>query len=180
MEKHQAFGFLRRFKTLLGLVLLCVVLGGWLLPRYYTVHYGAGDYAADFPVVAMQPDSNPDLTGLGEWSPLHYAWTEDTDFVSPYNEQQHIYFRSVGSGSETHYELKAVTAIDTQTAAYRLVDGRPQPMYLRVTGLIVWMHAVVITLSAAVLILIIQVVLGLVRSSSLSPQAKKKLRRYRR
>lgn len=179
MLKNKKLGWLMKFKTLALLAVVFISLGAWLLPRYHTVHYRLGDSIREFPVLAAFHNSMPSLIAIGDLSEHHTLWKEETDFEDG-NMQQHVYFTTVEKGGKTHYEIKAVSTLYTVKAAYHIIDNQPQPIYQRVTGLVVWTQAFWITLALAVLILVIQVVLGLVRSSSMSPQQKKKLRRYQK
>lgn len=178
MLRRKKLNFLLKFKTLALLSVVFISLGAWLLPHYHTVHYQAGDLAQDFPVLTSNGTS-PSITALRDLSAAEILWKEKTDFEDDFN-QHHIYFTPIKKDEQTHYEIKAVSTLYTFQAAYYIIDDKPQPIYERVTGLTVWTEAFWITLALAVLILVIQVVLGLVRSSTLSPQAKKKLRRYQR
>lgn len=181
VKPSQKRNFLGQFKTLALLAVVFVSLGGWLLPAYYTTEYRLGDSIRSFPVVVVKASGMADaalltdIASLGEHAVLQ---TEAVDFVSQHNEQDHIYFRPITENGQTHYELKAISTLQTLTAEYRIVNGAAQPLSVRITGLVVWTQAFFVTLALAVLILIIQVVLGFFRSATLSPQAKKKTRRH--
>lgn len=179
MAKKKKFGFLVKFKTLALLAVVFVSLGAWLLPHYHTVHYRLGDSVQDFPVLSSNGYTLPSVTAVRDLSDSDVLWKEKTDFEDDFN-QHHVYFTPVEKDGQTHYEIKAVSRLYTFEAAYHIIDNKPQPIYQRVRGLTVWTQAFWITLALAVLILVVQVILGLVRSSTLSPQAKKKLRRHQR
>lgn len=177
------FRFLRHFKTLALLAVVFVVLGSWILPQYvYIQHYRLGDPTDDFPIVAAlnYGDKNhPILSHLGEfdqWKPYDKAVTF-TDTSSTSDELQ-VELKPVTQQGQTHYRLTITAPLYTIIADYRIVDGRVQPMYMRNEGMVVWVQAFWITLALAVLILVIQIVLGLFRSATLSPEAKKRLRRH--
>lgn len=184
MPQRKTKNFLMKFKTLLFLAVVFISLGQWLLPHYYTVHYRLGDQTADFPVLVyfnhFQP-SNPMIATINQLAQddNQHLWKKAVDYEDDMM-QQHVYFTPVEKNGTTHYELKAVSSLYTVVATYHIIDDKPQPVSLRSSGLVVWTHAFVITLVLAVLILVVQMVLGLTRAATLSPDKKKRLQRHAR
>ncbi|MDO4433743.1 MAG: hypothetical protein Q4B82_04100 [Alysiella sp.] len=172
MTKKQSF--LMKFKTLAILAVLFITLGSCLLPEYHTVHYRLGDDISDFPVLTHS-HGMPFVETIQKLSESSTLQTEAID-LEENMAQQRISFTPVDKNGSMHYELKAVSPLYTVVASYYIVDNKPQPISQRTTGLLVWTQAFFVTLILAVLILVVQVVLGLVKSASLSPQQKKRLR----
>lgn len=168
--------FLLKFKTLAILTLVFFALGLWILPKYHTYAYQADDVLQDFWVLE-QSYGKPFLLHIRDAAPHHNFWVQAVDFEeTPQNA--HVHFLPITQQGKMHYELQLVSNIQTTTFAYVIENQTPKALYWQVSGLIVWMQALGITVAFAVLILILQVVLGVSRSLMVSPKSKKKLQKY--
>lgn len=174
MKQKNQWAFLKKFKTLAFLTVVFFLLGLVIVPHLNTVKYREGDDVSAFPVLAysMYGGHQPELLVMAQLHAGQVLFDEPTDFEDDFN-RQHIYFTPVERDGQTHYELKAVTEVYTVTAAYRIVDGKPQPMYQKAGGLMTWTQSLFMTVILAVLILVGQVLLGFLRSMGIVPQAKK-------
>lgn len=181
-------------KTALWLVALLIFLGAWGLPALSAQLYSSTNPAPDnFPVVletryeqssqlylSTVKSVNSGMENVkGKFDEHGNRQHKGTFFLEKKGDFEATYYHVYFAPKKNYYELKLVTPISTSTYTYKVVDKQVTPISLRHTGWIMWLYAAGIVGGLTLTIALIQFGLGITRSATISPRAKKRSQKMR-
>lgn len=180
--------------TGLFLLILLVFLGSWGLPEWFMQRHDVDNPPPDFPIALEMPNQEIPHRFLSTVSEVNrgvygviqkvneprnsqviystFFQEQPVDFET---DNYHVYLTPINN----HYELKLVAPILTITHVYSLADNKAYPISTRTTGWIMWLYAAGIVVLLTLTIALIQFGLGIVRSATISPRAKKRSQKMR-